>query len=132
MVALIRQFLVLLLVLLQFAAPLVHAHIDEMGGKNGFHLHEFESITLPSDSWLDSTHAYSVGVQSAIVELGTAIQHQPSELDDDDATALYYLTELVAALPTRQCLKAINFSPQQAHFKTPHFLSQNLSRAPPL
>lgn len=132
MVALIRQFLVLLLVLLQFAAPLVHAHVDEMGGKNGFHLHEFESITLPSDSWLDSAHTYSVGVKSAIVELGAAIQHQPSELDDVDATGLYYLTELVAALPARQCLKVINFSPQQAQFKTPHFLSQNLSRAPPL
>ncbi len=132
MVAFIRQFLVLLLVLLQFAAPLVHAHVDDRGVTNGLHLHEFESLTVQADRLPNSVQACSVSLQSAIVELGAAIQHQPSELDDEDATALYCLTEQTAALPARQNLKAINFSPQQAHLKTPHFLSQNLSRAPPL
>lgn len=132
MVAFIRQFLVLLLVLLQFAAPLVHAHIDDRGVTNGLHLHEFESLAVQADRLPNSVETCSLSIQSAIVELGAAIQHQPSELDDEDTAGIYYLTEHATTLPVRYSLDAINFSPQQTKSKAAHFLAQNLSRAPPL
>ncbi|WP_150046167.1 MULTISPECIES: hypothetical protein [Methylomonas] len=128
MVALLRQFLVLALVSLQFAAPLVHAHVDETNLNFGIHLHEFEHLSVKSsESKLQILPDYVAGVQSAIVQLGSAIK--PQHPDNNDHVAC-----CVAAEPGPQrifCADTLNFSPHVAAYLQTLFSQQPPSRAPP-
>lgn len=128
MVAFFRQFLVVMLVLLQFAAPLVHAHVDVTGNKQGLHLHEFENIHIKTDALFASVSDHAASMQSAIVELGSAINIQPL---DEDNTPVYFLTNNSVFLPQQYIVDVINFSPHDLVLIREPFLSQNLTRAPP-
>ena len=127
MVAFPRQFLVMLLVLLQFAAPLVHAHIHDLGTSRGLHLHEFETLQLKSDSSFMSTLDYAGPIPSAIVDLGAAINVAQ---DAEPAPAFYFLyaDSLLAA---QYVVETINFSPHESAIITEPFLKQHSTRAPP-
>ncbi len=128
MVAFFRQFLVVLLVLLQFAAPLVHAHVDDNGNKQGLHLHEFENIHVKTHALFGSVAGHAASIQSAIVQLGSAINIQAS---DEDNTPVCYLVVDTAFLPEQPIIDSINFSPHEPVLIKEAFLSQNLTRAPP-
>ncbi|PPD31167.1 MAG: hypothetical protein CTY19_14710 [Methylomonas sp.] len=128
MVAFFRQFLVVLLVLLQFAAPLVHAHVDDHSLGHGLHLHEFEGLHFKADAIVMTSLTVHDAAQSAIVEVGSAIKiQQPS-----DGIADFALMSEFAFWPTQLLVEQINFSPQQQLSISEPFLSQNLSRAPPI
>ncbi|WP_139306336.1 hypothetical protein [Methylomonas sp. LWB] len=74
MVAFLRRFLVVFLVLLQLVAPLVHAHVGDEGGVGGWHLHEFEQWRAANaDEVLAHIH-HELHAQSAVVEVGSAIK----------------------------------------------------------
>lgn len=128
MVAFFRQILVVLLVSLQFAAPLVHAHVDDSNPMFGLHLHEFESLSPKSDAVmaaaLDNVHA----VQGAIVEMGAAIEMQQTL---DDGKPVYCLLADVPQCTVRFIVEKINFSPQPFFAVSEPFLTQNHTRAPP-
>lgn len=129
MVAFIRQFLVLILVLLQFAAPLVHAHIGESAPVRGLHLHEFENLRLQKTGTLaQATLGHISCVQSAIVELGSAVKPQPST---NEAIAHYYPYSDRLDLAVQPLLTVINFSPHEARNLTEPSYNQHPSRAPP-
>ena len=128
MVAYFRQFLVVLLVLLQFAAPLVHAHVDAIGFGNGLHLHEFETLHLKSDALFSGVTDVASTVDSAIVELGSAINIQV--LDDNSPD--YYLHKDLLSLCGQILLENINFSPQNLPLFVEPSLRFPLSRAPPV
>ncbi|WAR45060.1 hypothetical protein [Methylomonas rapida] len=128
MVAYPRLFLVLLLVVLQVAAPLVHAHVDDIGAKRGLHLHEFEALHLKADALFSAADDYFAAVQSAIVEVGAAIKIQQTEQSD---APVYCLNGDLPALPEQPVLDAINFSPHRLERITEPFLDQYPSRAPP-
>jgi hypothetical protein len=129
MVALIRQFLVLMLVLLQFAAPLVHAHIGESAPVRGLHLHEFENLHLQkTDTFAQATLDHVSCVASAIVELGSAIK---LESPNDDFSADCYLPSSSPVWVSQPVLKVINFSPHQGGNHTAPTYNQHLTRAPP-
>ncbi|OAI17280.1 hypothetical protein A1359_06320 [Methylomonas lenta] len=128
MVAYIRQFLVVLLVLLQFAAPLVHAHVDAIGRVNGLHLHEFETLHIKSDALFLAATDVASTPDSAIVELGSAINIQAS----DDNSPDYYLHKDILSLCQQTLLESINFSPQDLPLIVEPSHSFRLSRAPPL
>lgn len=128
MVAFFRQFLVVLLVLLQFAAPLVHAHVDETSLGHGLHLHEFEGLHFKADSMVMASLTVHDAAQSAIVEVGSAIKIQQPVHDIAD----YALFSEFTFWPTQLIVELINFSPQQQLSISEPFLSQNLSRAPPV
>jgi len=129
MVAFSRHFLVMFLVLLQFAAPLVHAHVHELGTSRGLHLHEFETLQLnKSDAPLLSTIDYAGPVNSAVVELGSAIE-LPKETQP---LPPIYSDCNEAWLPKQYIVEIINFSPHETAIFTKPFLRQLSSRAPPL
>lgn len=127
MVAFLRRFLVLILVLLQFAAPLVHAHVGNIGAMPGIHLHEFETLSrLKNDASLEATLSSVGSLQATIVELGQAIGNQAPEQND---TPLYISADLLPV--KRHVVEIINFSP---HAPGPLFKAlsnQHTTRAPP-
>ena len=128
MVAFFRHFLVVLLVLLQFAAPLVHAHVDETNLGHGLHLHEFEGLHFKADTMIMVSLTVHDAAQSAIVEVGSAIKIQQLAYDIAD----YALFSEFTFWPTQLLVERINFSPHQQPSVSDPFLSQNLSRAPPV
>ncbi len=76
MVAYLRQFLVVLLVLLQTAAPLVHAHVGGDADGCGIHLHGLERLQSdPDHSELQSLH-HELQQHAAVVNVGSAIKRQ--------------------------------------------------------
>jgi hypothetical protein len=128
MVAFFRQFLVVMLVLLQFAAPLVHAHVDESSLGHGVHLHEFEGLHFKADAMVMASLTVHDAAQSAIVEVGSAIKIQQLAYDIAD----YALFSEFTFWPTQLTVEKINFSPHQQPSVSDPILSQNLSRAPPI
>jgi hypothetical protein len=80
MVAIFRQFVVLLLVLLQNVAPLVHAHVGGLPQETGLHLSEFENLRFSSGSSLKSYKSGAFLCESAIVSMGSAIKHRQSTI----------------------------------------------------
>ncbi|MCQ8104129.1 hypothetical protein NP590_08440 [Methylomonas sp. SURF-2] len=129
MVALMRQFLVLILIALQFAAPLVHAHIGQSAPVMGLHLHEFENLHLHhTDSFVQATLEHVACMDSAIVKLGSALKSQTST----DETMAYYHPDGDGLGPVVQpLLRVINFSPHDAAHLAAPSRNQHLSRAPP-
>jgi|GEM_PF-1412203 hypothetical protein len=74
MVAFFRQFLVVLLVLLQNAAPLMHAHTGLEGKESGLHLYEFEDLRLATDHSIMSVANFAHDTNNCIVSVGSAIK----------------------------------------------------------
>ncbi|WP_347988250.1 hypothetical protein [Methylomonas sp. AM2-LC] len=74
MVAFFRQFLVMILVLLQYGSPVVHAHAGVSQMESGLHLYEFESLhnVLHSHSMMGSKSVLST--ESAIINVGVGIK----------------------------------------------------------
>lgn len=128
MVAFFRQFLVVLLVLLQFAAPLVHAHVDESSLGHGLHLHEFEGLHFKAEAMVMASLTLHDAGQSAIVEVGSAIKIQQPAQDIMDFALLYE----PGFWPAQRIIEQINFSPHPQPSIIELFLSQNLTRAPPV
>lgn len=128
MVAYCRQFLVVLLVLLQFAAPLVHAHVDAIGPANGLHLHEFETLHIQSEALFSAFTDVVSTADSVIVELGSAINVRA--LDDNSPD--YCLQNHFLSLSGQIMLESINFSPQNLPLIVEPSYSSPPSRAPPV
>ncbi|QBC29589.1 hypothetical protein U737_23220 [Methylomonas sp. LW13] len=131
MVAYLRQFLVMFLLLLQVAAPLVHAHIGRDAMKGGLHLHEFEVLHIDHDgdpALMAVEH--DLQTQNSIVNLGSAIKQQ--QWLDRLAPVFYLLDSVVADLAVTRQIEAIKFSPHIPLFAPDPVLSHNPSRAPPL
>jgi len=127
MVAFSRQFMVMLLVLLQFAAPLVHAHVHGLGTSRGLHLHEFETLQLKSDASLLSTIDYAGPVNAVVVELGSAIKLP----NNAQPLPPIYSDYNEAWLSKQYIVEIINFSPHETAVFTKPFLNQPSSRDPP-
>lgn len=72
----LRQFMVLMLIALQFAAPLVHAHIGvEVGRQAGLHMHELEVFSMSaSDSQLLVADNPVVSGDQLVIDLDSAIK----------------------------------------------------------
>ena len=80
MVAFFRQFLIVLLVLLQNATPLMHAHIGQEGTQSGLHLYEFETLRLAVDHSSIETANFAQDTENFIVSIGSAIKQTISIL----------------------------------------------------
>lgn len=128
MVAYLRQFLVMLLVLLQVAAPLVHAHVGKDASMPGLHLHEFEVLHLGHDGAGLMAINHDLQSQNGIVDLGSAIKQQ--QLLDKLAPALFLLAAFPSFAVERRA-SIINFPPPISRFTPEPVLSHYGSRAPP-
>jgi hypothetical protein len=130
MVAFLRQFLVVLLVLLQNAVPLVHAHAGgDFSQVGGIHLYEFESLHFSSGHVSVSTAGQRQDAESCIVIVGSAIKSQ--QADCSGASALVSLAgefvQPVAGIPS-----SLAFPSPVAGFIVRSVANYNSPRAPPL
>lgn len=129
MVAYLRQILVMLLVLLQVLAPLVHAHIGDDTDQPGLHLSEFEAWHVGQDDGLGLMAVdQQLQSQSAVVNIGAAIKHQPPF--EQPATVLFLLGAL-CCLAARQLGHTVGFPSTRSRFAPSPLPSQHSSRAPP-
>lgn len=126
----LRFSLVLLLMVLQFAAPLVHAHVGvEAGRQAGLHMHELEVFNLAQSLNNSAVYAQLAPAdESLVIDMDSAIN--PDSQFQDIAVLLVYpswlsvytehvLTEI--ACPRSDCLQ----------FPVSPHLEQRSPRAPP-
>ena len=70
----LRQFMVLALIALQFAAPLVHAHIGvETSQQFGLHMHEFE-VFADAFKHVQTMENQAVSNEQLVIDLDAAIK----------------------------------------------------------
>ncbi|QWF70697.1 hypothetical protein KEF85_15460 [Methylomonas paludis] len=129
MVAIFRQFLTILLVLLQYAAPLVHAHSGGISQQHGLHLYEFESLHFsPAHATLEKS-GYDQNLGHCVFNIGSAIRQQPILHDTlSPDIGLFSGKSVFPAIYHRHVpsrLPALNHSIAQP------FLYQNIARGPP-
>lgn len=127
MVALLRQFLVVLLVLLQNAAPLLHAHTDgNPTGARGIHFHAFETLAGTGRHASSQIAQGSHHCERGIVAIGSAIKPGvagyacPPAVLPSHAAIFAPSPSPTAALPPQSTL------PHPATYSGSHY-----SRAPP-
>ena len=81
MVAFIRQFLVIFLVLLQYAAPLLHAHSGGDNQQNGLHLHEFELVRFNQNQQFLEKACFELNDNSNVVAIDSVIARSHATAD---------------------------------------------------
>lgn len=132
MVSSLRYFLVVLLVLLQIAAPLVHAHVGEAvpAGNGGLHLHEFETLAVARQQPMSVSRLdHSAALQSAvIVDIGSAIA-TGKNLAGPDSPLFDHAVVLAAAVNRAQPF--VGFAAFRNFTASDHLLDSHPSRAPP-
>jgi hypothetical protein len=128
MVAFFRQFLVVLLVFLQNAAPLMHAHTGQEGTQSGLHLYEFETLRLIVDHSSVGTANFAQDTENFIVSVGSAIKHTDSNLP---AKLFLDLSNKESALAPLIPADLLKFSLLNAVFSYHLHPNPNQPRAPP-
>jgi hypothetical protein len=126
MVALFRQFIVALLVLLQSALPLVHAHTGGTGSQEGFHLYEFETVKVLVDHLSLSAVDHGQQAKNCIINIGSAIKQLPGKASIVDSFLNNYQ---FASVNTSEILIFLE-KPLGLVFK--RFSKQTNPRAPPM
>ncbi|MBD9358582.1 hypothetical protein [Methylomonas albis] len=129
MVAYSRQFLVMFLLLLQIAAPLVHAHVGKDVASGGLHLHEFEVLHIDHDGPGFTAVEHDLQIQNSIVNLGSVIKQQ--QLLDRLMPAFYLIVSSAPDFAVMRQIDAVNYSPHISLLAPDPLLSHNPSRAPP-
>jgi hypothetical protein len=128
MVAFFRQFLVVLLVMLQNAVPLVHAHTGgDFSHTVGIHLYEFESLRLASNNSSVSSAGYGQDAESCIVNVGSAIKTQVA----DQSCCSVILPIAGQSAPFGCLVSTVIFPLSLADFVVSPRVNHNSSRAPP-
>jgi hypothetical protein len=128
----LRKFLVIFLTMLQFIAPLVHAHASEYSSKQGLHIPGLEHYDAEHNTLIDQikTLQYNVSVDGMIigVNLGLKQDQRNSQTDSDNS---YYLHQHTVAFNTPVSRFDTNFSPQPEQLVYRLFIPSPPSRAPP-
>ena len=125
----LQKILVIVLVLLQFAAPLVHAHTGNEITGSGLHVPGLESFSVGSNTNEISSIDRHFGHNSGIVSIGSAIQQKHQACIDESSDAV--LSQPSFSFHLALLDYYINFSPQSDQpFPTP-FIFQHSTRAPP-
>jgi hypothetical protein len=127
MVAFFRQFLVVTLVLLQYASPLVHAHTGAAVVESGLHLYEFESVHSALRLFSMKTAKSVSPADSAIVNVGAGIKQNFHKFHGW-FLAQYSSTEIF--LDNHGC-QIISSVPLLDNCISQSILTANNSRAPP-
>ena len=128
----LRKFIVIFLTLLQFIAPLVHAHASEHGLKQGLHVPGLEHYGAEDKTLVAQmkTLQHKVCVNGMIVgvDLGLKQNRTNPHSDSDDN---YYLHQQSVAFNTAVSRLDTNFSPPPKQFVYPAFIPSHSPRAPP-
>ncbi len=127
-----RKFLVIFLTMLQFIAPLVHAHASEHRSKPGLHVPGLESYGVEHDMLIAQmkTRQYNVHADCMITDVDTGIkQNRTVSLTHSDS--VYYLHQQTLAFNSSVSRFDTNFSPQPQQLVYRIFIPSPPPRAPP-
>jgi hypothetical protein len=128
----LRKFLVVFLTMLQFIAPLVHAHAREHVSKQGLHVpglehygaeHNAQATQLVALQCKASMDGMVVGVDLGLKQNRTNLR---TDLDNN-----YYLHQQTVAFNSMVSRFDTNFSPQPQQLVYRLFVPSNTPRAPP-
>lgn len=123
-----RNFLVVLLVSLQWISPLVHAHINATPSlQTGLHIPGLENYGIKPDTLLVSATSVNYAeVEGLIIGIDAGIKTNQHASNDAP-----YLPSISFAFKPSVLRFAVNFSPHPQAFVARFFLSAHSPRAPP-
>ena len=128
----LRKFIVIFLTLLQFIAPLVHAHASEHGSKPGLHVPGLEQYGAENKTLMAQmkTLHYNVSVDGMIVGVDTGLKQKRTnpQIDPDND---YYLHQQTVAFNTVVSRFDSHFSPQPQLLVYRLLIPSPPPRAPP-
>ena len=119
----------MVLVLLQFAAPLVHAHTGNEITGSGLHVPGLESFSVGANANEISTIDGHFDHNYGIVSIDSAIQQKHQACIDESSAAVLSQPSFSFSLALLEYF--INFSPQSDQPLPTPFISQHNTRAPP-
>ncbi len=134
MFLILRKSLVSFLLVLQFFAPLVHAHIGEqtavISGQTQSEIHIPGLEIYGADAQLQSINAITYSSDGFVIGVDAGIKDL-SDNDFDNADQVYFLAQQLLFLNARYFLFDSNFSPQDDHVASCLLLHVISPRAPP-
>ena len=128
----LRKFIVIFLTMLQFIAPLVHAHASEHGSKPGLHVPGLELYNVEHNTLIAQmkTLQYSVSEDGMVAGVDVGLkQNRTNPHPDSDNND--YLHQQMVAFNTAVFRFDTDFSPQPNRFVYPVFIPSHSPRAPP-
>ena len=128
----LRKFIVIFLTILQFIAPLVHAHASEYSSKQGLHVPGLEHYDAEHNMPIDQmkTLQYNAFVDGMIVGVNLGLKQDQTNPRIDSANN-YYLHQQTVVFNTPVSSFDTNFSPQPEQLVYRLFIPSPPSRAPP-
>jgi hypothetical protein len=128
MISLIRFCLIFLLMLLQFAAPLLHAHKNSVVNLGmSIHLPEFEQV----NTLLKHAPEFTAPTNhdESFITVSTGIQNEISSFSQTENSVFILLISLLLMAKIKR--KRYDFSLQTEPIQNAHFLNLISPRAPP-
>ena len=128
----LRNFLVIFLTMLQFIAPLAHAHASEHRSQPGLHVPGLESYGVEHNMLIVQmkTRQYNVHADGMIVGVDTGLkQNRTNPQTGSDSN--YYLHQQTLAFNAAVSRFDTNFSPQPQQLIYRLFIPAPPPRAPP-
>ncbi|MDD2660966.1 MAG: hypothetical protein PHY54_15025 [Methylococcales bacterium] len=128
----VRKFLVIFLTILQFIAPLVHAHASGFSSKLGLHVPGLEHFGVEHDPLSDQmkTLQYNVSVDGLIVGVDAGLKQNKANPQTDSKNH-YYLHQQTVSFNTHVSRHDANFSPQPEQLVYRLIIPTPPPRAPP-
>ena len=128
----LRKFMVIFLTMLQFIAPLVHAHASEPGSKQGLHVPGLEHYGAEHDMPTAGmkTVPYDVAVDGVVVGVDLGLKQNRTH-PRTDADNSYYLHQQTIACNTAVSRLDSHFSVQPPQLVYRLFIPSPPPRAPP-
>ncbi len=130
MVTVIRKPFILILVMLQFIAPLVHGHIGEKSYTQGLHVPGLESYIFNQDTQVLLNVNQDWDSDGVLVVIDAGIKNlQANPVDNADSSFAFLPSGQcpVIPLPEKDC----NFSPQKQAYSFKRLCLSPSPRAPP-
>lgn len=114
MIPILQKLTIIMLVLLQFTAPLVHAHSGMQNTGLGLHVPGLESWSVGTDIDAMSSSTSQLPWDNCLVSVGTAIQQNP--LLAAESSSDYALLPADKIFSIALDARLINFSPHLTPF----------------
>jgi hypothetical protein len=129
MILLIRLPIILVLTLLQFAAPLIHAHTFNNGYfESSIHLPEFEQVNSLRQSSPTFSNAIVQNDNTVVMSIGIKNDDQKTKIINKDSV-LYFILLVVIVINRRVLMRCV--LSQTEPITSPLFLTIFAPRAPP-
>ena len=127
-----RKFLVIFLTMLQFIAPLVHAHASEPGSMQGLHVPGLERYGAEHNKLIDQMKTLQCKSCVEGIIVGVNSDFKPTNTPPQaDSNGNYYLHQQTIAFNSVAYAFNTHFSPQPKQLVYRLFIPSPPSRAPP-